>query len=126
MPARPPATRPRSTQIPTPTIHAPHTTAITILPADASDNVPFDQLASALSRPATHPDAEGSGDCLVLAARDSSGVLSSLRFARRALGPDGVRIQIAFCGICHSGGFGVGVWVLGLGDLGWEWVGSMG
>ena len=33
----------------------------------------FDQLASSLHRPCTHPHAEGTGDCLSFAARDPSG-----------------------------------------------------
>ena len=63
----------------------------------------FEQVASALQRPATHTDAEGSGNCLGFAARDSGGALSPYRFKRRDATPDDVVIQIAFCGICHSG-----------------------
>ncbi|KAL3527586.1 hypothetical protein ACH5RR_012242 [Cinchona calisaya] len=36
------------------------------------------------------------------AARDSSGVLSPLKFSRRATLEDDVRFKVLFCGICHT------------------------
>ncbi|PRW50837.1 putative mannitol dehydrogenase [Chlorella sorokiniana] len=69
----------------------------------------FDKLAQSLHRGCTHPDAkaldgqgQGSGNCLGFAAHDESGTLSAVRFERRALSPQDIRIQIAYVGICHS------------------------
>lgn len=64
--------------------------------------LPFDELAASLHRGCTHCQASGEGDCLGLAAQDKSGKLAPMRFARRALLPDDIRIQVAYCGICHS------------------------
>ncbi|CAK9156012.1 unnamed protein product [Ilex paraguariensis] len=36
------------------------------------------------------------------AARDSSGVLSPLKFSRRATGEEDIRFKVLYCGICHT------------------------
>lgn len=61
----------------------------------------FDQFAQAVQRPAS-PVTEGEGDCLGYAAFSPSEPLRPWRFARRALRPTDIRIQIAYAGICHS------------------------
>jgi cinnamyl-alcohol dehydrogenase len=62
----------------------------------------FDKLAKALHKPCSHKAPEADGNCLAFAARDESGHLSPYRFERRQLQADDIRIQIAFCGVCHS------------------------
>ncbi|GAB2293932.1 cinnamoyl-Coa reductase [Dionaea muscipula] len=42
------------------------------------------------------------GNCLAFAAKDRSGVLTPLRFNRRAVGSDDVAIKITHCGICYG------------------------
>ncbi|GAB2227589.1 hypothetical protein Drorol1_Dr00009414 [Drosera rotundifolia] len=42
------------------------------------------------------------GNCLAFAAKDKSGVLTPLRFNRRAVGSDDVAIKITHCGICYG------------------------
>ncbi|KAL4447874.1 hypothetical protein ABPG75_005093 [Micractinium tetrahymenae] len=64
--------------------------------------LPFDKLAVSLRRGCTHAQAAGSGDCLGFAAHDASGKLTPFRFERRELQPGDVRLQVAYCGICHS------------------------
>ncbi|KAK9815314.1 hypothetical protein WJX72_001551 [[Myrmecia] bisecta] len=68
-----------------------------------SGEVTFDQLAKALRKqPTAVPPEAGSGNALGWAARDESGHLAPYVFTRRSVGPADIRIQIAFCGICHS------------------------
>uniref|UniRef100_A0A1D1ZMZ2 Enoyl reductase (ER) domain-containing protein n=2 Tax=Auxenochlorella protothecoides TaxID=3075 RepID=A0A1D1ZMZ2_AUXPR len=62
----------------------------------------FDEFTKAVSKAPTHPDAEGSGDCLGFAAKDKSGHLAPMRFERRAVGPKDVAFAITHCGVCHS------------------------
>ncbi|KAI7844740.1 hypothetical protein COHA_001624 [Chlorella ohadii] len=103
----------------------------------------FDKLAQSLHRGCSHPDAKGldgkgkgSGNCLGFAAHDKSGTLTAVRFERRKLRPQDIRIQaslkraaevsgclsvqqaaqqalegqhIAYVGICHSGHEIVGI-----------------
>ena len=61
--------------------------------------MPFEELAKAFHKQGS---AEGKGNALGYAARDSDGHLSSYSFDRRALKDDDVCIQITHCGICHS------------------------
>lgn len=39
---------------------------------------------------------------LALAAHDSSGIIASWTFERRAVGPKDVQFKVTHCGICHS------------------------
>lgn len=61
--------------------------------------VPFEELAQALHKKGS---ADGKGNTLAYAARDSGGHLSPYSFDRRSLTDEDVCIQITHCGICHS------------------------
>eukprot|EP00268_Persea_americana_P066640 TRINITY_DN909_c0_g1_i1.p1 TRINITY_DN909_c0_g1~~TRINITY_DN909_c0_g1_i1.p1 ORF type:complete len:361 (-),score=59.02 TRINITY_DN909_c0_g1_i1:639-1721(-) len=48
------------------------------------------------------PEEEHPQKAFGWAARDTSGILSPLKFSRRANGDDDVTLKILYCGICHS------------------------
>ncbi|KAK2975644.1 hypothetical protein RJ640_000669 [Escallonia rubra] len=51
---------------------------------------------------AKSPETEHPVKAFGLAARDTSGVLSPLKFSRRATAEKDVRFKVLYCGICHS------------------------
>ncbi|XP_030974173.1 probable mannitol dehydrogenase [Quercus lobata] len=51
---------------------------------------------------AKSPEVEHPKKAFGWAARDSSGILSPLKFSRRATGEKDVTFKILYCGICHS------------------------
>lgn len=61
----------------------------------------FETFTKSVARPISHQTKE-EGDTLAFAARDVSGLLTPYRFSRRATGPRDVRVQVLYCGICHS------------------------
>jgi D-arabinose 1-dehydrogenase-like Zn-dependent alcohol dehydrogenase len=46
--------------------------------------------------------ATNEGNCFGWAAKDSTGEMSPYTFTRRELRPDDVRMQVTYCGMCHS------------------------
>ncbi|GAU23288.1 hypothetical protein TSUD_237420 [Trifolium subterraneum] len=50
----------------------------------------------------TQPEFEHPNKAFGLAARDSSGLLSSFNFSRRETGEKDVAFRVLYCGICHS------------------------
>jgi D-arabinose 1-dehydrogenase-like Zn-dependent alcohol dehydrogenase len=61
----------------------------------------FQEFADAFkAAPSTGADADG--NCFGWAAKDSTGKLEPCKFTRRELRPDDVRMQVTYCGMCHS------------------------
>uniref|UniRef100_A0A7S0UZI6 Enoyl reductase (ER) domain-containing protein n=1 Tax=Polytomella parva TaxID=51329 RepID=A0A7S0UZI6_9CHLO len=58
----------------------------------------FSELFATQSK-VTYP---GEGNCVGYGAKEAGGAVEPLRFERRATGPNDVRFQIAYAGICHS------------------------
>lgn len=69
-------------------------------PAPSTGEIKFADLVKLLSKPGEKQ--QDTHNAVGYAARDESGHLSPFHFTRRQLTDEDVRIQVTYCGVCHS------------------------
>jgi len=69
-------------------------------PAPSTGEIKFADLVKLLSKPGEKQ--QDTHNAVGYAARDESGHLSPYHFTRRQLTDEDVRIQVTYCGVCHS------------------------